>query len=68
MLLFFYKKPKIVSEMESVLANYVEDNLIKELNDSHTPFIGLMLDETCDISIEKKLAIYDRYNNNNNNI
>ena len=25
--------------------------------------IGLMLDETCDISIEKKLAIYTRYVN-----
>ena len=59
----FYKKPKIVSEMESVLANYVEDNMIKELNDSHTSFIGLMLDETCHISIEKKLAIYARYVN-----
>ena len=33
----FYKKPKIVSEMESVLAKCVEDNLIKELNDSCTP-------------------------------
>ena len=33
----FYKKPEIVSEMESVLAKCVEDNLIKELNDSHTP-------------------------------
>ena len=33
----FYKKPKIVSEMESVLAKCVEDNLIKELNDSRTP-------------------------------
>jgi len=32
--------------------------LIKKLNDSRKPFIGLMLDETCDISIEKKLAIY----------
>ena len=59
----FYKKPEIVSEMESVLAKCVEDNLIKELNDSHTPFIGLILDETCDISIEKKLAIYARYVN-----
>jgi len=26
----FYKKPKIVSEMESVLAKCVEDNLIKK--------------------------------------
>ena len=47
--------------MESVLAKCVEDNLIKQLNDSHTPFIELMLDETCDICIEKKLAIYARY-------
>ena len=59
----FYKKPEIISEMESVLAKCVEDNLIKELNDPRTPFIGLMLDETCDISIEKKLAIYARYVN-----
>ena len=41
------------------MAKCVEDNLIKELNDSHTPFIGLMLDET----LEKKLAIYARYVN-----
>ena len=59
----FYKKPEIVSEMESVLAKCVEDNLIKNLNDSYTPFIGLMLYETCDISIEKKLVIYARYVN-----
>ena len=59
----FYKNPEIVSEMESVLAKCVEDNLIKEVNDSHTPFIGLMLDETCNIFIEKKLAIYARYVN-----
>ena len=59
----FYKNPEIVSEMESVLAKCVEDNLIKELNDSHTPFIGLMLDETFNIFIEKKLAIYARYVN-----
>jgi len=52
----FYKKPEIFSEMESVLAKCVEDNLIKKLNDSRTPFIGLMLDETCDVSIEKKLG------------
>ena len=59
----FYKKPEVVSEMESVLAKCVDNNLIKELNDSRTPFIGLMLDETCDISTEKKLAIYARYVN-----
>lgn len=33
----FYKKLEIVSEMESVVAKCVEDNLIKELNDCHTP-------------------------------
>jgi len=52
----YYKKPEFVSEMESVLAKCVEDNLIKKLNDSRTPFIGLMLDETCGISTEKKLG------------
>ena len=30
---------------------------------THTSFIGLMLDETCDICSEKKLAIYARYVN-----
>ena len=49
--------------MVTVLAKCVEDNLIKEPNDPRTPFIGLMLDETCDISIEKKLGIYARYVN-----
>jgi len=44
--------------MESVLAKCVEDILIKKLTDSRTPFIGLMLHETCAISIENKLAIY----------
>ena len=38
MLAFFSKDPEIVSEMESVLAKCVEENLIKELNDSHTCF------------------------------
>ena len=59
----FYRKPEIVSEMEYVLAKCVEDNLIKEINDCQTPFVGLMLDETCDISVEKKLAVYVRYGN-----
>ena len=35
----FYKNLEIVSEMESVLAKCVEDNLIKELNDCHTPLL-----------------------------
>ena len=43
----FYKKPKIVLEMESVLAKCVEDNLIKELNDCHTPLLDWCLMKEC---------------------
>ena len=44
--------------------NYQKSALERHQNSKdHTPFIGLMLYETCDISIEKKLAIYARYVN-----
>ena len=45
----FYKKLEIVSEMESVVAKCVEDNLIKELNDCHTPSLDwfLMMMDWC---------------------
>ena len=51
----FYRKPEVVSEMETALSKTIEESLIAELNKS--PFIGVILDETCDISIQKKLVI-----------
>ena len=41
------------------MAKCVENDLLKELDKS--PYLGVMLDETCDITIEKKLAVYARY-------
>ena len=55
----FYTKPEIVCEMETVLSDQIEKTLITDIKDS--PFFGVMLDETCDITIEKKLVIYVRY-------
>jgi len=52
----FYKKPDVVSEMETVLYEQIQTALLENINTS--AFFGLMLDETCDINIEKKLAIY----------
>ena len=58
----FYKKPEIVTEMETVLADQINQSLFKDICDS--PFFGLMLDETCDINVEKKLVVYVRYIHN----
>lgn len=55
----FYKKPEIVSEMEEAIADVIEKSLISDIQNSG--YCGVMLDETCDISIEKKLVIYVRF-------
>ena len=55
----YYKKPEILSEFEQCFENVIEKNLIVRINES--PYLGIMLDETCDISVEKKLAIYIRF-------
>ncbi|XP_045172073.2 zinc finger protein 862-like [Mercenaria mercenaria] len=55
----YYTKPEIVSEMECSIYNVIEDNMLNDIKSSE--FMGIMLDETCDISIEKKLVIYIRY-------
>ena len=55
----YYKKPEIVCEMETVLSDQIEKSLLRNITNS--PYIGLMLDETCDITVEKKLVIYCRY-------
>ena len=55
----YYNKPEIVSEMETVLSDQIEKSLLQNINES--PYIGLMLDENCDITVEKKLVIYIKY-------
>ena len=45
--------------METAIFDHIEKGLIKDINDS--PFFAVMLDETCDITVEKKLVIYGRY-------
>ena len=45
--------------METAIFDPIEKGLIKDINES--PFFAVMLDETCDITIEKKLVIYRRY-------
>ena len=55
----YYKKPEMMSEFEQCFENVVEQDLINRIDNS--PYLGVMLDETCDISVEKKLAIYIRF-------
>ena len=54
-----YKKPEILSEFELCFENVIQDDLLAIINNS--PYLGVMLDEACDISVEKKLAIYVRF-------
>ena len=55
----YYKKTEILSEFELCFKNVAEQDLINRINNS--PYLVVMLDETCDISVEKKLAIYIRF-------
>ncbi|KAJ8303281.1 hypothetical protein KUTeg_019677 [Tegillarca granosa] len=55
----YFVKPETVTEMETVLGDQIEKDLICDILDC--PYIGIMLDETCDITVEKKLVVYIRY-------
>ena len=55
----FYKRPQIIMEFEECIEKPLFKNLLEKMEKSD--YIGVMLDETCDISIHKKLAIYVRY-------
>ena len=46
-------------ELEECIEKSLFKNLLEKIEKSD--YIGVMLDETCDISIHKKLAIYVRY-------
>ena len=54
MLLFFTRNLKLFQRWNLFWPNVLKITWIKELNDFRTPFIGLMLNVTCDLSIEKK--------------
>ena len=45
--------------MKTAIFDPIEKGLIKDINESL--FFAVMLDETCDITIEKKIVIYGRY-------
>lgn len=45
--------------MERAITSVIESTLLQEI--SASIYIGIMLDETCDISIDKKLVVYIRY-------
>ena len=51
-ILTFYSKPEVISGMETAIFGPIEKGLIQDINES--PFFAVMLDETCDITIEKK--------------
>ena len=51
----YYKRPQILTEFEQSIQDVIESNLKEKLQASD--YIGIMLDETCDISVEKKLAL-----------
>ena len=55
----FYKQPQIIMEFEECIEKSLFKNLLEKIEKSD--YIGFMLDETCDMSIHKKLAIYVRY-------
>ena len=55
----YYKKPEIVTEFEQCIESVIEKDILGRIRAS--PFLGIMLDETCDISVQKKLAIYVKF-------
>lgn len=55
----YYKRPQVISEFEECIERVVAKQLLDKINASE--FIGIMLDETCDITVAKKLAVYVKY-------
>ena len=55
----YYKRPQVLMEMEHCIEQVVFECMAENIKNS--AYIGVMLDETCDISVHKKLAIYLRY-------
>ena len=57
----YYKQPQTVTEFEECIESLIENDLTEKIKASD--FIGIMLDETCDITVHKKLALYVRFIN-----
>ena len=55
----YYKRLQVLMEMEHCIEQVVFECMAENIKNS--AYIGVMLDETCDISVHKKLAIYLRY-------
>ena len=53
--------PKTVTEMQEAICNVLTENLVSNIN--HSPVYSIMLDESTDITVEKKLSICVRYVN-----
>ena len=53
--------PKTVTEMQEAICNVLTENLVSNINNS--PVYSIMLDESTDITVEKKLSICVRYVN-----
>ena len=56
-----YTSEHIVQELVELLAHQIEEAQMTAF--SHSPFYGLMIDESTDISITKQLVLYERYVN-----
>ena len=54
-----YTSERIVQELVGILAQQIEDAQLAAF--SHSPFYGLMVDESTDISVTKQLVLYGRY-------
>ena len=54
-----YTSERIIQELVITLAQQIEDSQLHALRTS--PFYGLMIDESTDVSITKQLVLYGRY-------
>ena len=53
------KRPQVIMEFEESIETVLEKELLSKINSSD--YLGIMLNETCDITVEKKLAVYVKF-------
>lgn len=54
-----YSAYHIVEEMQEAISSCIEEVIDKELQDS--PFIGILIDESTDITTHKNLIVYAQF-------
>ena len=54
-----YRHHKVVTEMEDCIACTIREKRKEEVNNS--PFVGILIDETVNITVNKKLIVFLRY-------